>query len=157
MRRRLIMVPFTHKPPPANVDKKLREKLRAEWPGILRWMIDGCLRWRDNGLSLPAIVQADTQNYFDGEDVFGQWADFQIESAKLETSKLSDTTLFTMWKCFAEQIGAEPGDKVWFNKKLRDRGYETKKSNGVTYFVRIKLTVVKPDTKPEPEPEETLI
>ena len=47
MRRRLAMVPFFDKP--EKVDKKLEEKLQAEWPGILQWMIDGCLKWRAAG------------------------------------------------------------------------------------------------------------
>jgi hypothetical protein len=39
-RRRFNTAPFIDKSP--TVDPKLEEKLRAEWPGILRWMIDGC-------------------------------------------------------------------------------------------------------------------
>ena len=34
-RRRANMAPFVHKP--EKPDRKLEEKLRAEWPGILRW------------------------------------------------------------------------------------------------------------------------
>ena len=32
---------------------QLEEKLKAEWPGILRWMIEGCLDWQTNGLVRP--------------------------------------------------------------------------------------------------------
>jgi putative DNA primase/helicase len=39
-RRRFNIVPFIHKPPAP--DRDLEAKLRAEWPGILRWMIEGC-------------------------------------------------------------------------------------------------------------------
>ena len=41
MRRRLAMIPFLFKP--TQIDTELAEKLKAEWPGILRWMIEGCL------------------------------------------------------------------------------------------------------------------
>jgi putative DNA primase/helicase len=34
-RRRFNIIPFTNKPTVA--DKQLFEKLKAEWPGILRW------------------------------------------------------------------------------------------------------------------------
>ena len=37
-------VPFTHKP--EKVDQELKEKLKAEYPAILRWAIDGCLDWQ---------------------------------------------------------------------------------------------------------------
>ena len=40
-RRRIIMAPFLHTP--RRRDKRLEEKLRAEWPGISTWMIEGCL------------------------------------------------------------------------------------------------------------------
>ena len=41
MRRRLLLVPFTVQIPPGERDPRLAEKLSAEWPAILRWMIDG--------------------------------------------------------------------------------------------------------------------
>ena len=52
VRRRFNIVPFEFKPNP--VDPHLEDKLRAEWPGILRWMIEGCLDWQRNGLLRPA-------------------------------------------------------------------------------------------------------
>ena len=30
------------------------EKLKAEWPGILAWMIEGCLEWQKEGLRPPS-------------------------------------------------------------------------------------------------------
>jgi len=33
----------------------LTEKLKAEWPGILAWMIDGCADWLERGLATGAI------------------------------------------------------------------------------------------------------
>ena len=43
--------------PPAERDHRLSEKLRAEWPGILSWMIKGCLAWQSNGLQPPDVVK----------------------------------------------------------------------------------------------------
>jgi putative DNA primase/helicase len=65
-RRRFNLVPFTRKP--ERPDRELEGKLKAEWPGILRWMIDGCLDWLQNGLVRPAAVQAATAAYFDEQD-----------------------------------------------------------------------------------------
>src|ERR1700731_2062335 len=53
-RRRFNIIPFTRKPD--KPDRELEAKLRAEWPGILRWMIDGCLDWQANGLVRPSII-----------------------------------------------------------------------------------------------------
>jgi len=57
-KRRFIILPFTHKP--ANPDPDLEEKLKAEWPSILRWMIAGALDWQQNGLMRPEAVISET-------------------------------------------------------------------------------------------------
>jgi len=40
-RRRFLIAPFVHKP--VEPDRTLGSKLHSEYPGILRWMIEGCL------------------------------------------------------------------------------------------------------------------
>ena len=57
-RRQFNIVPFTVKP--ANPDPELEEKLKPEWPAILRWMLDGCLDWQANGLTCPESVASAT-------------------------------------------------------------------------------------------------
>lgn len=71
VRRRVKMAPFLHKPP--VVDKLLAEKLKAEWPGILRWMIEGCLEWQRDGLKEPEAVREATEAYFEAQDTTAKW------------------------------------------------------------------------------------
>ena len=78
MRRRVCMVPFTRKP--ANPDPNLEAKLREEWPAILRWMINGCLDWRSHGLPRPEAVLAANEEYFENQDLLGQWIDEACET-----------------------------------------------------------------------------
>ena len=59
-KRRFNIVPFTHKPPTPDPD--LMTKLHVEWPGILRWLIDGCLAWQRVGLVRPPVVIGATQD-----------------------------------------------------------------------------------------------
>lgn len=70
-RRRFNIVPFLHKP--AQPDRQLEDKLREEWPGILGWMIDGCLDWQNNGLVRPKVVVDATAEYFEAQDTIGRW------------------------------------------------------------------------------------
>ncbi len=72
-RRRFNIVPFTRKPDVP--DRELEAKLEAEWPAILAWMIKGCLAWQRDGLTKPTAVAEATADYFDAQDVFGQWAE----------------------------------------------------------------------------------
>jgi len=78
IRRRFNVVPFILKP--TTPDKDLEEKLFIqEAGGILRWMIDGCLDWQANGLSRPDCVKAATKEYFDDQDLLGQWIEERCE------------------------------------------------------------------------------
>jgi putative DNA primase/helicase len=67
------LVPFTVTI--AEPDKELPDKLRAEWPGILQWMIDGCRQWFETGLKPPDAVQAATEGYLGEEDTLAQWVE----------------------------------------------------------------------------------
>jgi putative DNA primase/helicase len=58
IRRRFHLVPFTITVPLKERDPELAEKLKAEWPGILAWAIQGCLEWQRIGLSPPKAVQS---------------------------------------------------------------------------------------------------
>jgi putative DNA primase/helicase len=75
IRRRLHLVPFTVTIPSEERDPQLSEKLKAEWPVILAWMIEGCLEWQEKGLAPPARVVDATATYLAGEDSFEQWRD----------------------------------------------------------------------------------
>jgi putative DNA primase/helicase len=73
IRRRLNLLPFTVTIPPEERDRDLPEKLKAEWPGILRWMIQGCLEWQRIGLAPPKAVCDATAAYLEAEDAVGAW------------------------------------------------------------------------------------
>jgi hypothetical protein len=45
---------------------------KAEWPAILRWMIDGCLAWQRDGLVQPKVVSKATEEYFTDQDALRQ-------------------------------------------------------------------------------------
>jgi putative DNA primase/helicase len=70
-RRRFNVVPFLHRP--ERPDPELADRLRAEWPAILRWMIEGCLEWQRDGLRRPQVVLDATAEYFAQQDYFARW------------------------------------------------------------------------------------
>ena len=66
--RRIRLVPFGVTIPESERDPKLTEKLRSEWPGILRWGVMGGLDWQSNGMGPPSEVLAATASYQDEQN-----------------------------------------------------------------------------------------
>jgi putative DNA primase/helicase len=73
IKRRLHMVPFTQNILAEKRDPELAVKLREEWPGILRWAIEGCLEWQQIGLAPPGAVLGMTEQYFAEQDRLSAW------------------------------------------------------------------------------------
>jgi P4 family phage/plasmid primase-like protien len=123
-RRRFNMIPFTHKPD--KPDRHLAEKLKAEWPGILRWAIDGCLAWQKQTLDPPEIVRNATEAYFDEQDLFTQWI---AECCDIGPMK-SDTraALYGSWKAWCERNGDQPGGVKTFSQALVRVGFDKVKN-----------------------------
>jgi len=140
-RRRFNIIPFVHKP--ANVDKQLEQKLKAEYPGILRWMIQGCVDWLQSGLVRPDIVSSATQEYFDDQDVFGQWIAEECERSP--SYKEATATLFSAWSRFAERNGEKPGAIKTFSGGLTRRGFISGRTKSGRHFSGLRL---KPDQEP---------
>lgn len=61
--RRLKLIPFRVTIPENERDPKLIDKLQAEWPGILAWVVRGCLEWQRSGLIEPDDVTIATDDY----------------------------------------------------------------------------------------------
>jgi len=60
--RKVRLIPFTQSFE-GRADKDLKAALRAEYPGILAWMVRGCLEWQKRGLAPPDVVKAATEEY----------------------------------------------------------------------------------------------
>ena len=129
-RRRFNIIPFIHKP--ATPDRQLEQKLRAEYPAILRWMVDGCLSWQKDGLVKPAVVRQATQAYFDDQDLFGQWIEecCQVGRGEWETT----AKLYASWKAYADINGVHPGSIKSFSANMVKREFaaDRKWVNGKT-------------------------
>ncbi|HEX8264577.1 MAG TPA: phage/plasmid primase, P4 family [Pyrinomonadaceae bacterium] len=60
---RLKLIPFTVRIPEHERDKNLKEKLFAEFPGILAWAVEGCLEWQQKRIDPPDEVEMATTEY----------------------------------------------------------------------------------------------
>ena len=118
MKRRVQIVPFTVKP--ARVDRELMEKLRAEWPAILAWMIEGCLLWQRDGLQPPEKVRAATAEYFTEEDAVGRW--LQEATEREDDAHATTAELYESWREWANRNGEHVGSQKRLSAALVARG-----------------------------------
>lgn len=127
-RRRFRLVPFQNKP--KTVDKLLEHKLRNELPGIFRWMIEGCIKWKIYGLEPPKSITEATDSYFSEQDILQQWID---ERCEFDADSKCETTLaFLDWQKFATDAGEFVGKKKDLTGRLRKKSIEciTARVNG---------------------------
>lgn len=143
-RRRFNIIPFIHRPP--NPDPELEVKLEAEWSGILRWMIQGCLDWQANGLVRPDTVKAATNAYFDDQDVFSQWLDEDCH-VEIDNPYISDRTadLYQSWLAFADQRGEPHWTDKKFSGHMTKHGFrrERKYHGGSTQRIYVGVELIK--------------
>ena len=138
-RRRFNIVPFDRTP--ACPDAQLDEKLRAEAPGILRWLIDGCMDWQKaNRLVRPKSVLEATKDYFATQDIFGQWLEEECDVEPGNRWKFATMgELFASWSDYAKRAGENPGTKTNLNEELKQRGLEYDRTNAARGFRGIRL------------------
>jgi putative DNA primase/helicase len=156
IRRRFNLIPFDVKIPASERDPELPDKLKAEWPGILKWAIEGCLEWQRIGLSQPQAVAAATLEYFEAEDAFGQWlAECCVVTGQNETGS---TKLFKSWSAWAHNSGEFIGSQKAFSQKLTAKGYVAKKDGtGRSVFVGIDAVQPSPQHRSTEDTEDTPI
>jgi putative DNA primase/helicase len=137
IRRRFLLVPFTICIPEKERDTKLAEKLKPEWPAILRWMVGGCLEWQRDGLKVPAIVRNATDDYFADQDSVTQWAEERLEVGR--DAFTATRSLFMDWKQWCDDRNLAAGTETAFADTLKERGYEQKKTATTRGFKGIAL------------------
>jgi putative DNA primase/helicase len=126
MRRRFNVLPFHYKPP--KPDRELEEKLAAEHPQILQWMIEGCLQWQANGLVRPQVVIDTTETYFSGQDLLGQWLEDCCDNRPFGRGMYLKSKAFEDWSAFARENGEQPGTQNTFTRRLAKRGIVEKRT-----------------------------
>jgi putative DNA primase/helicase len=116
--RRIRLIPFEITIPEDRQDKHLVDKLREEWPGILNWMIAGCLEWQRSGLQAPEVVESATRRYQEEQDILAEFVQAVcILDGDLRTPR---TEMYGTYKDWAAKAGdRHPLDRNTFYEHLR--------------------------------------
>jgi putative DNA primase/helicase len=117
--RRIRLVPFLATITEDQKDPQLAAKLRAEAPGILAWLVRGCLDWQREGLAPSRQMRDAAEGYRQAEDRLAEFlADHTAEGDGVEGA-----LLYGRYKAWA----IERGERAWTRRALMDalseRGY----------------------------------
>jgi putative DNA primase/helicase len=143
MRRRMHLIPFTVTIAPERRNKRLLEDLLEERDGILAWMIAGHADWRAKNLAPPAAVLQSAEEYFDDEDVVGQWIDACCVQGP--TYRATSGDLYRSWKQWADAAGSEPGSQKSLGDSLRERGFISGKAGRECGWIGLAVRRSAPD------------
>jgi P4 family phage/plasmid primase-like protien len=117
--RRIRLIPFAITIPQEERDKALPDKLRAELPGILAWIVSGCLEWQREGLSEPEVVRRATGAYKAEMDTLGAF--IREECVIHPDASVGATPLFKAYERFCEDRGEHAGTQTAFGTRLTER------------------------------------
>jgi putative DNA primase/helicase len=116
--RRVRVIPLGIEIPAEERDKKLAEKLRAEWPGILAWAVRGCRKWQAKGLSQPKTVRSATKGWHQEMDHLKKFVGEQLIIAP--GHKIAASQLFDLYKKWCSAHGEEALTVQDFKAKLQE-------------------------------------
>ena len=116
MLRRIRIIPANHKVPREKQITDLSQRVvDEEGEQVLRWMIDGCLRWLEQGeLNLPSAVTDATAAYAEEENLLGQFVRDQCKVG--EDLFVSRAALYRAWRRFCHSRGEDPGTEKGFKR-----------------------------------------
>lgn len=134
--RRMRLIPFTQQFEGVKDDKDLKEKLKAEAAGILRWAVDGCLKWQQHGLQAPATVVLATREYEQECDPLAAFFESRcLLDAKCEVRASTLYKAYERW-CFGRVKERDRMSMKRFGQQIRKRGFEAREDSEhrVSYF-----------------------
>ncbi|MCP4022277.1 MAG: DNA primase, partial [Desulfobacteraceae bacterium] len=137
---RVFLIPFNlsfvnREPQNGNerkADPHLSQKFDKELPGILAWMVKGCLEYQRYGLQAPAVVKDAVESYRRDEDIVADFLDdccVVRPECSVGASEIYDT--FKEW--WKANISNKPPSQPKFGRWLKRR-FESRKTPNVKYF-----------------------
>jgi putative DNA primase/helicase len=130
MARRMLLVPFNASFKGADRDPYMLDKLKAEAPAILAWIVEGAMKWNSDGLRVPASVRDASSEYMADHDDLALWLTECCEmQGEAKAGELYAS--FSAWKKARGEHA--PSQTVWGSRLTSLRGIEKRRSNGIRY------------------------
>ncbi len=135
--RRVKLIPFTVQIPEDEQDKRLKEKLLLELPGILNWALEGCTAWQKDGLYFPKAVVEATKEYRIDSDIFGTFLSERCEVGK--AFDLTAAALYLSYENWCDESGERAISKTALGRDMTDRGFIGEYRGGKRFWRGIHL------------------
>ncbi len=139
---RLHLIPFPlsfvsnpTQPYERKMDPELLTKLKKEAPGILAWLVRGCLKWQKEGLNPPELVMTAVKEYRAEEDILGH---FLKECCVFEPiAQVKAGKLYEIYKQWCLDNGHKHINGTRFGNEMKSR-FNSYKTNYI-YYEGVKL------------------
>lgn len=134
--RRIKIIPFNIQIPKEKVDKKLEYKLKAEYTGILNWIVQGAIMWQQEGLEDPEAVAKVIETYraeMDPLDAFLEECCTTGQNYSIKAREMYDA--YHEWAKESEEYKMS---MTKFGREMRKKLLRVKRRDG-WYYVGLKL------------------
>ncbi|MDD5250475.1 MAG: phage/plasmid primase, P4 family [Rhodocyclaceae bacterium] len=149
--RRIRVIPFNRTFDANDKDVHLESKLADELPGILNWLLEGCLAWQRDGLSEPVAVKTRTSEYRTDLDIVAQFFDEACDLAANDPSyagtyKTAAALLYQSYRRYCSTYGLPSVSNRLFGEDVRQRGLTKQRSGAGNVYAGV---LVKPEWLPD--------
>jgi P4 family phage/plasmid primase-like protien len=131
---RLKLIPFEVSIPKDKQRPRheVMEMFRAEFSGILNWLVEGCLEWQKAGLGVPDEVMEATREYEAEQDTFAAF--LEEKCIRVASARVLSLALYRVYKPWSEEHGETPVSHKTFSSLMAERGFaKTKTGKGALY------------------------
>lgn len=131
MVRRMVLVPFAQKFEGLQRDDYLPEKLKAEYPGILHWFIQGARKWSESGLLIPSTVKDSTSEYMAQHNDIQLWIEECCNTG--DGLQVGSTVAYQSYAAFKSRNGEHAESGKAFSARL-EKLHPKEKTRTVAVF-----------------------
>jgi len=130
--RRPVLIKFPVQIPKERRDPHLTAKLKKELPGILNWALEGSMRYYNEGLKVPKVLQSETDKYRDESD----WCQAVIDEEFVidEEADTDRALVMGKFKAFFERNSEKPKSAMAVYAALERKHFHTIKKKGRRYI-----------------------
>jgi putative DNA primase/helicase len=140
---RIKLVPFEVTIQPHEKDPTLPAKLRAEYPQILHWLIQGAVAWGRAGLPACDKVDIATIAYRQDQDTIGAFLEECCIVGDVQVVPAND--LYRSFHRWSLEQGENPWSNKVFKLRMEERGFKRARGSGGVAWRGLSLQAGAPD------------